>query len=644
MTDTNLSSSDLAPAIAATIDRFVPRSLDAAQRAAWLADLKAATALVPPTGRDDARAHLSTGARFLADLGADVSEPLSAVLTVERIEPWAARALQSGRNPGAVDGSRVRLEHLRRAVGGTISRRRPARVNRQRPSCDADALEAALEACRANPGALGALVALAGVRRPVDGLAGLGFRAESHGLVAVAPSGSPVAVLAEFDGVADRLDGVVLGEDAWASAQRLLREAGLVTAARTFVASFDIRAFDGRRSFVDAARDVLARGGTRNVFQSIAAAVLTVPAGPFDGAGLRGPAIVGSGETVTVPDSPLRRGAHTGAAMPARPTMTEMRRRAAQEKARRLQVPDLAAEVAAVLDGYRPEGIGADTWAAVQPLHREVIARAQITSAAAATKARAVLAGYLAWRHDQGLAVTLQAVCSIRAIDDYFMRGMADFTLKSRNDYRARLNKLARAANPSVEAPPRVAVGYQKLRPGYTPDEEDQLLRVVLAQGRPTLRRQACAIVGLCGGAGLEPSALRHVRACHIRDRGPDGIAVEVLGSQPRRVMVRRSYEEVVRAAVEGLEPDDLVIGKDPNRRNVTTNVVDKGDFFDDTPRIDASRLRTTWLTWLLHQPVSLRTVLDAAGLRTARSLVEIIEMLPADPAADTARVLRGES
>ena len=56
--------------------------------------------------------------------------------------------------------------------------------------------------------------------------------------------------------------------------------------------------------------------------------------------------------------------------------------------------------------------------------------------------------------------------------------------------------------------------------------------------------------------------------------------------------------------------------------------------------RIEQSRLRATWLARLMTAAVPLQVVLTAAGLRSARTLADLLPHLPTD--ADAHSVLRG--
>jgi hypothetical protein len=65
------------------------------------------------------------------------------------------------------------------------------------------------------------------------------------------------------------------------------------------------------------------------------------------------------------------------------------------------------------------------------------------------------------------------------------------------------------------------------------------------------------------------------------------------------------------------------------------SHAVDKAEVFDDCPRIDSRRLRTTWITWLATRRVPLNVLMAASGLTSARTLTDIVASLPpVDPTA----------
>jgi hypothetical protein len=281
------------------------------------------------------------------------------------------------------------------------------------------------------------------------------------------------------------------------------------------------------------------------------------------------------------------------------------------------------------LDGYKPAGVGALTWEAVGPTHREVMQRAGITGSDSFIKHLGVVGKYLVYRHSNGESIGIRDAFTSLAIDHYYLHGLDGDSERTRNDYRSRLINVARSVNPGATAPIATPTfGHRNVRPGYAPQEMAAIRRTALRQSSTLRRRQLCAIVGLCAGAGLDSTDLRDLRRRNIIDHNGDGIEISVPGCRARTVWVRRSLEDLLRIGIDGLKPGELIIGQNEDRRNITTGILSRCDLYD-APDLDASRLRSTWLTWLLTRPVPIQVILDAAGLKTARSLTDLIGELP---------------
>lgn len=319
-----------------------------------------------------------------------------------------------------------------------------------------------------------------------------------------------------------------------------------------------------------------------------------------------------------------------------KPSKAEAKRIAAQARAAANPPPVLPAALVAFLDTFAPRS-RPEAWEAVKDVHRLVMYRSGIRGKESFRKRCGALAGFLMWRYEQGSSVEIAEAMTFEAIDQYYLSGLAHLSKGSRNDYRSWLRNLAATANPGLAAPKVAPLGHQEIRPGYSRGEELAIMRIAQRQRSKAARRSLCAVVGLCAGAGLDAIDLRHLRRRHIHDRGEAGIEVSVPGPRPRRVMVRREYEQLVRIGIEGLRANDLLIGRDVNRRNLVSAVVENAEILDDdVPHIEASRLRATWLGWLMTRPVPIQVILAAAGLKTARSLVELIPHLPAPEEFDS--------
>src|SRR6202011_517067 len=97
-------------------------------------------------------------------------------------------------------------------------------------------------------------------------------------------------------------------------------------------------------------------------------------------------------------------------------------------------------------------------------------------------------------------------------------------------------------------------------------------------------------------GAGLPGAALRAVRGTDIACRS-GGVVVEVRGARPRAVPVLARYHQRLLAAA-GFAGSGLVTGgASAVRKNITTPLTRSLAGGAGLPRLEASRLRMTWLS-----------------------------------------------
>lgn len=326
---------------------------------------------------------------------------------------------------------------------------------------------------------------------------------------------------------------------------------------------------------------------------------------------------------------------------PRRPSAAAAKRLARQVREHAREPGSLPTELESYLTTYVPSGIDEETWAAVRDAHAAVMRKSRVDRLPTFRNRCSEAAAYLAWRFTQGRSLVITDAFSFAAIDEYYARGCRSLSPASRNDRRSRLRSIAQAANPGTAAPPRAPTeGHQPVKPPYSPRDEANIKRVAFTQRRDTPRQRLCAVVGLCMGAGLSANELRTLHVEHISDLGDEGIVVTVPGARKRRVVVRYEYEELVRLGVARRSTGSLVIGKDVNRHNIVSSIVEKCEIFGDVPRIEAGRMRSTWLAWLVARAVPVQVILTAAGLQSARTLAELLPHLPPSAAGD--EMLRG--
>lgn len=313
--------------------------------------------------------------------------------------------------------------------------------------------------------------------------------------------------------------------------------------------------------------------------------------------------------------------------------------------------PDLVSpEVRAAIEGYRPADLTDAEWAGLRPLTCRLVLGYRPPSVVSARNTASIVVPFLQWvsqladRPEPNAPPNAYELLAAPLVEEYagpegsWMRRQS----APAETIRSARTALRRAVR-SLDADRQVTrFAYTPIDPPYSPEECDQLAWLASTQPTPTKERNACYLVGLGLGAGLSATDLRMIRRRHITSGvGADGreyLVVTVPGVNGRAVPVRDAYADLVRRALELSEregPDGLVLGKKATRRNVTYvashGIVSARD--DDPVVIQPHRLRTTWLFACMNAAVPLADLLRLAGLKSARSLADLLPLCaPADP------------
>jgi integrase len=138
---------------------------------------------------------------------------------------------------------------------------------------------------------------------------------------------------------------------------------------------------------------------------------------------------------------------------------------------------------------------------------------------------------------------------------------------------------------------------------------------------------RAAALVCLGAGAGLAGGDLREARGTDVIRRSGGVIAV-VRGPRPRTVPVLARYHGPLLAAA-AFAGDRLIIGgRAPARRNLTYPLTAALAGGTGLPKLESSRLRSTWLRDCA-EILGLATFMHAAGITCSQRLGDIIAGLP---------------
>ena len=288
------------------------------------------------------------------------------------------------------------------------------------------------------------------------------------------------------------------------------------------------------------------------------------------------------------------------------------------------QVRELSPALAEIVDNFDVSRYGACS----QPIHpflREVISRSTLTGPQSVQKHCRHLTALAVFSDKAGLPLEIPAVLTTTNIESYITSGMPSDSDHNRAERRSRLLWLATAVNPGPDTPAKLPpIGHVSVKPPYTPRERATILRAARTQPHERSGQQFKAIVALGFGAGADSVDLRHLWVRDIVDHGDDGLSVTFHGERARTVWMRAIAEDLLREAIAGRKADELVIGTKEDRRNTGNRIVATASLYK-VPHIEQARMRATWLADLMTDPIPVAVILKAAGLLSARTLVDVL-------------------
>jgi integrase len=225
------------------------------------------------------------------------------------------------------------------------------------------------------------------------------------------------------------------------------------------------------------------------------------------------------------------------------------------------------------------------------------------------------------------------------SVIERFARCAPGLSPAARRTLRTSQRFIARHAAPQLH-PADVPLPRERSKVPCSPAEIDGYLALADAQPTTERRMRAAGLICLGAGAGLIRGGLRDVRGSDVACRS-GGVVVQVRGPRARVVPVlarcRARLLAVARFAGTGL----ICGGTDPGRRNITSPLITALDGGAGLPRLDASRLRATWLAGCADQ-LGLAAFMHAAGISCSQRLGDLIAGLEPAGEADAVRLLGG--
>lgn len=291
--------------------------------------------------------------------------------------------------------------------------------------------------------------------------------------------------------------------------------------------------------------------------------------------------------------------------------------------------------LAEVIAAWRPRAV-ADQAARVA---REMVAAAGPDNASR-TKALLFACSKLAtFAISVGLGTTKEVLFRPEVIERFVLVGTKDLAPATRRTLRTNLRHLARRVTPEL-APGPVPLSRERAKAPYTHAQIASYLALAAAQPTLARRLRAGGLICLGAGAGMIGQDLRAVRGTDVVRRS-GGLVVEVDGRRPRVVPVLVPYHELLCASATFAGEGYLIGASDPERRNVTTPLVSSLSGGLHLPRLQTSRLRSSWLRDVAEQ-IGLAAFMAAAGVSCSQRLGDIVASLDPPSEEEAVRVLGG--
>ncbi|NEB35734.1 hypothetical protein [Streptomyces sp. SID14515] len=299
--------------------------------------------------------------------------------------------------------------------------------------------------------------------------------------------------------------------------------------------------------------------------------------------------------------------------------------------------------VSSVIDAYAPRD-PAPVWDEVADLVKAVVTATVERVPYSVEDLLHVTAQLAIWAEGRGVVREPAAWLTNETIDAFVLTGCAGLKPGTLRTYRTWLRRVREALiwdgsgeseGLRLSAPPAPAPPYKT--------EEISRLRLWAEALRPRSRSDALALLALVGGLGLAPGEIVRLRGTDIR-RARSGSCVLDTKVFGRLLVVRAEWEEVL-SELAAQAGDDFLFrpGRaDPPPDNLIGSWTWQHRPNDPLPRLNARRLRASWIVSLLRQRIDAGVVAAAAGLASTASLARYQHFVPPPSRAETARLLRG--
>lgn len=303
-----------------------------------------------------------------------------------------------------------------------------------------------------------------------------------------------------------------------------------------------------------------------------------------------------------------------------------------------------ADDITTLIDNYTPAALDAEDWTAVGPEVRGWVHAAAPGHPHRARQLLAAAAQHAAWCREAGIPLRIETALKATTIERYCAVAEQDgrHSPTTRATIRARLRYLASVQHIPGQPPPPPELRRGRVKPPYTGAEVSSYFLLVRGQPEPTATRlSALLLAGLGAGCGSEE--LRDLRGTDIR-RNPDGtVSAHLRGRRERTVPVVARYAERLAEVAHRSGDAILIGGVKADRRAVASKLLHRLHGADSLTPLEPGRLRSTWIAERLVAGVRLDVLMQAAGLTTPTTIVDLAASLPPLPEAVAHEQLRAD-
>ena len=294
---------------------------------------------------------------------------------------------------------------------------------------------------------------------------------------------------------------------------------------------------------------------------------------------------------------------------------------------------------------YRPYRFSDSDWSLVEETTRALLRAYGPPSVTWVQTQAGVIARFCRWvatrpeRIHRGEVLRVDETLETGLIDLYLAGPLANVPDSS----RATARSLVRRATRNLSPLPTGSIAYHPVNPPYSAAECAAYLRLARLQPTSATRRGMSSLVALGLGAGLSSQEQREVSDERVHEVDLDGeklLVVDVPGPRARHVVVRAPYDDLLREAIalhreQGRRGNQPLYGTKVDRHNASGTVTGSArTAFGVGVQIDPARLRSTWLVALMSADLPLGVLLKVSGLRSARTLVDLLPYCP-EPSED---------